>query len=226
MPTATRGGSKGVFAIELLLIAAVFWADAAGYLPLSKTPFLLLIAWGSLRWRGLRWRQMGLAWRTDGLRLVAVGCVAGLLFWAFEYFVENPLLYRWTGSYPDLSDFRDVVGNEQLLAVYLALNLVLAGFGEEMVWRGYVLPRVAGLLGDSALAWALALVLVNTAFGLAHAYQGESGMLQASVQGVLLGILYLATGRNLAAPITAHVVANTCDFLLIYAGMHVGISAQ
>ena len=31
--------------LEAALFAGVFWADAAGYVPLSKTPFLFLIAW-------------------------------------------------------------------------------------------------------------------------------------------------------------------------------------
>lgn len=50
--------------------------------------------------------------------------------------------------------------------------------------------------------------------------------MQAAVQGVLLGLLYFRTGRNLIAPITAHIVANTCDFLLIFAGLHVGTTGR
>ena len=214
-----------LFVVEILLFAAVFWADAAGYVPLSRTPFLLLIAWLSLRLRGLDWRSVGLAWPSGGARLLAMGLAAGVLFWALEYFVANPVLYHFTGKYPDLSDFRFIVGNEAMLALILALNLILAGFGEEMVWRGYALPRVAGLLGESRLAWLIAIIGVNVAFGLAHTYQGEPGVIQAAVQGVLLGLLYLFTGRNLIAPIAAHFSANTCDFILIYLGRHVGLGA-
>lgn len=38
-----------------------------------------------------------------------------------------------------------------------------------------------------------------------------------------LAALYLATGCNLVAPIVAHATANARDFLLIYAGVHVGL---
>jgi len=44
---------------ELALIAAVFWTDEAGYIPLSKTPVLLLVAWGSMWLRGVSWRDAG-----------------------------------------------------------------------------------------------------------------------------------------------------------------------
>ena len=47
--------------------------------------------------------------------------------------------------------------------------------------------------------------------------------MQAVVQGVLLGLLYLGTGQNLIAPIVAHFSANSCDLLLIYHGVHVGL---
>jgi membrane protease YdiL (CAAX protease family) len=221
----SRAGPKlYLFPFELLLVGLIFWADGAGLIPLSKTPFLLLVAWLSLRLRGSGWRSAGLNAGRRWLALLGIGVAAGAAFWVFEIFVENPLLYRLTGSYPDLNVFAGLVGNFRLLAILVALNLVLAAFGEEMVWRGYALPRVAEILGGSRSAWVVSLLAVNAAFGLAHFYQGESGMVQAAVQGVLLGLLYLATGRNLIAPIAAHFTANNCDFVAIYLGLHPGIT--
>ncbi|HEX8232253.1 MAG TPA: CPBP family intramembrane glutamic endopeptidase [Caulobacteraceae bacterium] len=212
-----------LFPFELALFAAVFWGDKAGLVPVSKTPFLFLIAWASLLIRRQTWRSVGLTFGRRWLSLVGVGIVAGLIFWGFEYYVENPLFRAWFGVHPDLSDFKDIVGNLPALLIILILNLVLAGFGEEMVWRGYAVSRTAEILGSGRFAWAIAIVGVSVAFGLAHAYQGEAGVAQAAVQGALLGALYLATGRNLVAPIIAHVTANTCDFILIYLGIHVGL---
>jgi membrane protease YdiL (CAAX protease family) len=212
-----------LFPVELLLFALVFWADKAGHVPLSKTPFLLLIASASLALRRQTWRSVGLSTDSRFRALLGIGIAAGLLFWAFEYFVENPLFHHWFGVHPDLSDFRAVVGNLPALLLVLALNLVLAGFGEEMVWRGYALSRTSEILGSSRATWVISILAVSIVFGLAHAYQGDAGVTQAAVQGTLLGALYLATGRNLVAPVAAHVTANTCDFILIFLGVHVGL---
>jgi CAAX protease family protein len=222
----TESGSRlrpGLLAIELVLIAALFWADEQGWIPLSKTPFLLIVAWGSMRLRGVGWRDIGLRLPLNWRWLAATGVAAGVAMWLLEFFFTMPMLQRVLGYWPDLSTFNDLVGSARLLLIYLALNWVLAAFGEEMVWRGYALPRVAQFFGDDARAWLLALLIVNLGFGLAHMYQGPSGMIQATVAGVILGLLYLATGRNLVVPVLAHGVSNSIDFTVMYLGWYPGV---
>jgi membrane protease YdiL (CAAX protease family) len=41
--------------------------------------------------------------------------------------------------------------------------------------------------------------------------------------GLLLGLIYLRTGRNLAVPIIAHGVSDTIDFVLIFFGKYPGL---
>ena len=212
-----------MFALELALFVAIFWADEAGYVPLSKTPLLLAIAWVFLCARGVTWRSLGFAPPVAWARALALGVAAGVGMFLLEFFVTQELLVALTGEYPDLHEFDELVGNARLLAVLLAANLVLAGFGEELVWRGYALPRVAGLLGGDRRAWIAALVLVNAGFGLAHLYQGVTGIVETTLAGILLGALYLATGRNLVAPIAAHFVSNCIDFTVIYLGRDPGV---
>jgi membrane protease YdiL (CAAX protease family) len=72
-------------------------------------------------------------------------------------------------------------------------------------------------------AWIVSLIVVHVAFGLAHAYQGITGILDEGLSGLLLGIIYLRTGRNLAVPIIAHGIEDTVDFLLIFFGKYPGM---
>jgi ABC-type amino acid transport system permease subunit len=133
MPPVRRHLRPGLLPLEIALFAAIFWGDDV---PLSKTPFLFLVAWGSLWLRGLRWRDVGLRLPEGWLRIAAFGVAWGIAMWLLEFFVTMPLLRQLLGYWPDLTAFNDIVGNAPLLAVYLALNWLLAAFGEETVWRG------------------------------------------------------------------------------------------
>jgi len=208
---------------EFALVALVFVADNKHLIPVSKTPFLLLLGWISIRIRGLRWRNLGFTLNRGWLLTLALGVGAGLLMEAFELFVSQPLLIRITGKQPDLSDFQAIYGNLKWTLILLALTWPLAAFGEEMVWRGYLMNRVAGIGKHTRLAWIVGLVAVNMAFGYAHSYQGITGIIDEGLMGVLLGLFYLGTGCNLSVPIIAHGVADTVDLLLIFFGKYPGM---
>lgn len=213
---AAAWNHRGVIAIELLAVAAFFAADFAGVIPLSKTPFLVLVVWLSLRFRSQPWSSVGLS-RPRSIRTsLAVGIVAGLVMEVFADFGTTPLLTQLLGGAPDLETFRDVVGNLPFLGILLALNWPLAAFGEELVYRGFLMARLATLFGDSRRAWWMSLLLANVVFGFAHGYQGPTGVIQEGFNGVLLGLLFRYSGRNLMVPMIAHGVSNSLAFVLMY----------
>ena len=142
---------------------------------------------------------------------------------ALELFITQPLLARWLGKMPDLSDFADMVGNWKMFVVYLLLIWTLGVLGEEIVYRGYLMNRVAGVFRDTKAAWVLSLIAVSVVFGCGHIDQGATGMTENVLNGLLLGGLYLACGRNLAVPVIAHAVTDTLDMVLIYLGKYPGM---
>jgi len=215
--------SPWAIAVELTLIAAVFVADAYHLILFSKTPYLLALGWLSMRLRGQRWRDIGLSFPPDWRRLLLIGAAAGIAMELLELFATQPLLVALTGKYPDLSDFHSLIGNVRLLLLIVAGSWIVAGIGEELVWRGYVLNRVADLLGRSRLGWAVSIGIVSVVFGLAHSYQDWTGIIENSIDGALLALLYIACGRNLIAPIVAHGVTDTLDSLIIFSGHYPGM---
>ena len=68
---------------ELTVAAGVFVADQYRLVPLSKTPFLLALGWASLRIRGVRWRDLGLARFRSWPATLALGA-AGAPRWSFS----------------------------------------------------------------------------------------------------------------------------------------------
>jgi hypothetical protein len=149
--------------------------------------------------------------------------VIGIVLELLSAFVLEPGLARLFGRSADLSDFRPLVGNAGLLLVVLLANWTLAAFGEEMVYRGYLMNRVAGLGGGTRWAWASSLVAVSAVFGWGHVDQGVTGQVQAALDGLLLGLLYLGARRNLLVPIVSHGVSNSLAFVLICFGRYPGL---
>src|SRR5205807_2455939 len=127
-------------------------------LPISKTPYLFLLGWISLRWRGVRWKDVGLSLKSDWplTRILFVGLVVGIGMEALELFETQPLLTKLLNQGPDLHQYKVLIGNARLLILGIALAWVLAAFGEEMVWRGYLLNRVAEIFHGSITGWVVA----------------------------------------------------------------------
>jgi hypothetical protein len=215
--------SKWLAIAELIVVALVFYADFKHHIYFSKTPYLLLFGWLSLRVRKLRWRDVGLKRFRNWKTTIALGIVAGVLLECFELFVSQPLLVKFLHKQPDLEVFHNLNGNLKMTLIFIALAWTLAAFGEEMVYRGYLMNRMADLFNRTRPAWIISLIVVHVGFGLAHAYQGWTGVIDEGLMGLLLGIIYLRTGRNLAVPIMAHGIGDTIDFLLIFLGKYPGV---
>jgi hypothetical protein len=222
-PTGDWRQSKWLAIAELAIVALIFVADAHHLIHFSKTPYLLLFGWASLWVRRIGWRNLGLKLYRNWKTSFALGVTAGILLEALELFVTQPLLVKWLGKQPDLEVFQALHGNLKWTLLALAGTWTIAAFGEEMVYRGYLMNRVAELLNRTQKAWVVSLFAVHIGFGLAHAYQGITGVIDEGLMGLLLGLIYLRTGRNLAVPIIAHGVADSIDSLLIFFGIYPGM---
>jgi len=139
------------------------------------------------------------------------------------YVVEPAIAWLTSGELPDVSAFRSVVGDEQLLLFWLAISWTLAAFMEEMVYRGWLVARVAELARFTLGGWVVGVLATSLAFGLAHLYQGTSGVMATGLSGLIFGIAYLASGRNLWCAILAHGLMDTIGFVMIYLGVYPGV---
>lgn len=95
---------------------------------------------------------------------------------------------------------------------------VTAGVAEEVVFRGFAMAWCAALasgplgLGPGA-ALGFAVLASSALFGLAHAYQGSSGMARTAAVGVVLAGLAAATG-GLLAPMAVHALVDVTSGLV------------
>jgi hypothetical protein len=105
------------------------------------------------------------------------------------------------------------------LAGGLFLVWVQAAFGEELVFRGFLLTRLELLFGGGLSAIATAVVGQALLFGVGHWYLGPRGVTTAGIAGLILGVVYLCDGRNLVPLIGAHGLADSLSLIAIYTGI-------
>ena len=194
--------------------------------PVSETPFIFLLGWISLRLRGQGWSSVGLV-RPDSwgrTLIIAIGTAIGLQL--LSTYITEPLISLFTHQPTDLSKFKPLIGNPKLLVISLLVIWTLAAFGEEMVYRGYIMNRMADLGNRTPLAWAISLLAVSCMFGLGHYYQGATGIIDTGITSLILGSIYLYIGFNLWIPILAHGFSNTIAVLLVFFNLVPGVSTS
>jgi membrane protease YdiL (CAAX protease family) len=162
---------------------------------------LALVAVALLGLRGESVRDVGLKRPVNTAGAVALGLVvAALIFLALRELQRTGVMgeTRLGDMATELKD------NLALALARAAFSLIIVGFVEEFVFRGFVFDRLAKAFGAGALAWSLALPGQAVLFGLTHAYQGVEGMLFTGAVGFVFGAVFLLAGRNLWPVIIAH----------------------
>lgn len=182
---------------------------------------MLAIIGISLRRRRQPASRIGLR-RPSGWRAVALAVPASVLvaLVALVAFVAAGAIVASgaAGQAADMGDYGWLRGNTAMLAIALPAVWFVSSFGEEVVYRGFLMGRTAEILGGGAVAWAAAAVVSAVVFGLAHFTWGVTGIVQTTFMGLALSASYLVLRRNLWPLVLAHVWIDTILLVQVYAG--------
>ena len=116
----------------------------------------------------------------------------------------------------DLSGYDFLKGNLPMLLLSLLGVYIVSSFGEEVVYRGFLINRITELKPDGRHMRVIALLGSSVLFGLAHWGWGLAGVVQTGFMGLGLGIAYLLVGRNLWINVLAHVYMDTILLVPLY----------
>jgi len=201
-----------------LCIVTIFQAlDAIG---LPAIFFLFPFGWISLWLRKISWRDLGMCRPTSWLRTIGIAVTVGVAYTAIEIRLIEPLLHRLGVGSEDLSNFEGIRDNIPVLVIWIIIGWTIGAFSEEMVYRGYLLNRLADLIGPGRAGWALGLIGSSAFFAFGHAYLGIAGILLTFLEACVWAGLYLGGKRNLWLPIIGHGTTNTLAFILMYFGLY------
>lgn len=174
-------------------------------------PLALLIIWFITWIKGLGWSDLGFKFPDSWLRTILVGILIAIVLQSAAL-----LQIKLGGPSPDISSFDQIKNNPLALLGYLTIAWTTAGFGEEIIWRGFIMTQISRLFGGSKTGWTIGLFSSAIIFGLVHAYQGVTGILMTGFTGIVFGLVFLNSKRNLWASIFAHAFTDSLAFILIY----------
>jgi membrane protease YdiL (CAAX protease family) len=179
---ALRGfGPLGLLAIVVILASIVFVS------PLSA---ILVLAW--VVRSHTPWREIGYVRPRSWIASVSIGIVLGAAFKILMKAVVMPLL----GAPPINQAYHYLAGNPAALPGAIFTMIVIAGFGEETVYRGYLFERLGKLFGPRAWARPVTVLITSVLFGALHyKEQGLAGAEQAMITGLTFGTIFAITGE-------------------------------
>lgn len=173
-------GPLGIFAVLVI---------AAGQIlpPLSS---VLVLVWTKLS--RTPWREIGYVRPKSWIGSLVVGVAFGILFKFLMKAIVMPLL----GANPMNQAYHYLAGNRAALPTAVFTMIVVAGFGEETVFRGYMFERLGKLLGRSPAARIVTVLVTAAVFASLHYFsQGLAGVQQAAITGLVFGTVFAVTGR-------------------------------
>ncbi len=199
-------GPLGLGAILLILLTGNVFVAPMVVLPVGAA---LVLLWA--RRSRTPWRAIGYVRPESWIDALAGGIAFGIALKLLMKAVVMPLL----GADPINRAYHFLAGNRAMLPAAV-WGMIVAGFAEETVVRGWAFERMGRIFGSGAGA-KVAMVLVTSAwFGLAHyRVQGLAGAEQATIVGLVLGAIFASTGRIFLLMV-AHAAFDLTALAMIY----------
>jgi uncharacterized protein len=177
--------------------------------------------YGGAKRRGEKWSAFGLAlnsisWK-EALKTFLLSILVLVL--ALSGFILGSIIMANITGIPEGSDMggydylKDNIGMLilTLIGVYIA-----SSFGEEVIYRAFLINRISEIGQKTKKATIIAVILSSIIFGLIHYNWGPMGIVQTGFMGLALGICYVKIKKRLWILILAHAYMDTILMVQMY----------
>lgn len=214
------------FVLDLIIYIAVMFLIREVYF--SQVNFItnglfwsmttLLTASVLMRLRHTTWREMGLC-KPDNLKKSLLATVFILVFTVISILVYQMIKAQLgLNVAPDgseeqaVSKFGDLAGNWVLFFTIIPFIWLQSAL-EELLDRGFLINWIEKALSSVWFATIIAVLAQALIFGFRHSYDISDRSITVALIGLVMGIGYVAFGRNLWPLIVAHCILNTMSML-------------
>jgi len=203
-PSTYPTASRTLSASELVLGAFIVIGHNVFRIVPNEVIVLVVLGLTSIWLRNGKLSAMGLKRPQSWQRVFFIAMVAAAVRILLGQFVIEPIAgFFWPAPAPPALA-NEITGNVKMALIALSLVWTFAAFGEEIVYRGYLLTRAADIGNRSTTAYWIGILVVSILFGYGHYYKGPSGIVDSGIAGLILGVAYMLSGKNLWACVFTH----------------------
>lgn len=176
------------------------------------------LVWLGIKLRGQKWSDFGLTFGRIRLKesfriflLSLLVCILG----AAGYMLGTLVMANISGmpESADMSVYEYLHNNIFMLILTLIGAYIISSFGEEVVYRAFLINRISELGLDTKYGKIATVLISAVIFGLVHYEWGPTGMVSTGLMGLVMGICYLKFNKRLWILVLAHAYLDT--FLLV-----------
>ncbi|WP_242094284.1 CPBP family intramembrane glutamic endopeptidase [Aestuariivivens sediminicola] len=194
--------------------------------PITRTPFeniiisIIIIIANYIEYNGKPFSVLGFQKEKFNVKnLLVLAPLAAIGLFVFYVTIMVPGIEMLTGVPIDYSSMRQLEGNLQVTIVWLLIVWATAGFGEEIIFRGYFMRQFFKFFGESKISLVINILIFCSFFGYMHMQQGITGQLVAASMGAILSIIFYMRKYDLWFMIMLHGFFNTLGILSFYFGL-------
>ena len=194
--------------------------------PINRTPFeniiisIIIIIANYIEYKGKPFSALGFQRaKFNAKNLLVLAPLVAIGLFTFYVIAIVPGIEMLTGVPIDYSSMSQLEGNLQLTIVWVLLVWATAGFGEEIIFRGFLMRQFVKFFGESKISIALNIVLITGFFGFMHSQQGITGQLVTWIIGALIALIFYLRKYDLWFVIAVHGFFNTIALIGIYFGL-------
>ena len=132
---------------------------------------IIIILSNYIEYKGKPFSALG--FRREKFTIKNIFVLAPLLalgLFTFYVFLLVPGVTKLTGVPIDYSSFKELEGNLTACLIAVVVVWATAGFGEEIIFRGYFMRQFVKFFGESKFSIVLNIVLLACFFGFMHSY--------------------------------------------------------
>ncbi len=182
---------------------------------------MLIMVFTGVKLRGESLSQFGLSFKKFNLSFALKTFLQSIIVFVLGiggFILASIIMANITGipEASDMSVYNYIKGNFGMLVLSLTGVYIVSSFGEEIVYRAFLINRFSELTSNSKSNLIIAVLISSVIFGLAHYSWGLMGIIQTTFMGLALGFSYLYFKRRIWVLIIAHAYMDTILMVQLY----------